>query len=390
VKILSFAAGEPDFDTPPRIRDAAIAALMRGETRYAPVPGDLATRKVIADKLSRENGIPNLTPEHVVISSGGKQSLYQLFQTLIDPPTSPTSPTSPAEVLLPVPAWVSYAPQIELAGGRVVELPTTTAGDFKITPDQLRRAITPRSRVLLINSPNNPCGTMYSPEELRALARVVAEAAASIAPDLTIISDELYEKIVFGGIPHASIGALPEVAERTITVNGLSKAYAMTGWRIGYAAGSGAFGLEVAAALKALQSQSTTSIATFELPAIRVALTECAEDVERMRQAYARRAELTYALISKLPAVACPKPTGAFYAFPDISSYFGRRTPRGVRVTSAASFAATLLEEKHVAVVPGEDFGSGGEKCIRITFACGDEAIREGIGRLAVFLADLR
>lgn len=387
MKILSFAAGEPDFDTPARIRDAAIASLQRGETRYAPVPGDLATRKVIADKLSRENGIPDLTPEHVVISSGGKQSLYQLFQTLIDPPAS-GAPA--AEVLLPVPAWVSYAPQIELAGGRVVELPTTPAGDFKITPDQLRRAMTPRSRVLLINSPNNPCGTMYSPEELRALAVVVAEAAASIAPDLTIISDELYEKIVFGGIPHASIGALPEVAERTITVNGLSKAYAMTGWRIGYAAGSGAFGLEVASALKALQSQSTTSVATFVLPAIRVALTECAEDVERMRQAYARRAELTYALISKLPGVVCARPTGAFYAFPDVSAHFGCRTAAGVRVTTAASFAAALLEEKHVAVVPGEDFGSGGEKCIRITFACGDDTIREGIGRLAAFLGELR
>src|SRR5690606_30492615 len=201
--------------------------------------------------------------------------------------------------------------------------------DFKITPEQLRQAITPRSRVLVINSPSNPCGTMYTPEELRALASVVAEAARSTAPDLTIISDELYEKIVYGGIPHCSIGSFPEVAERTITVNGLSKAYAMTGWRIGYAAGSGDFGLKVAAGMKTLQSQSTTSIATFELPAIRVALTECADDVERMRQAFARRAELTYALVSQIPGLQCPRPTGAFYLFPDISAHFGKRTKGG-------------------------------------------------------------
>jgi aspartate aminotransferase len=388
LRVLSFAAGEPDFDTPAPIRQAAIDALNRGETRYAPVPGDAQTRKMLAEKLTRENRLPNVTADHVVISSGGKQSLYQLFQTLIDPPISPNE--APAEVLLPVPAWVSYAPQVELAGGRVVEIPTTAASEFKITPAQLKAAITPRSRALVINSPSNPCGTMYTPDELRALARVVNEAARTIAPDLTIISDELYEKIIFGGIEHFSIGAIPEVAERTITVNGLSKAYAMTGWRIGYAAGSGEFGLKVASGLKTLQSQSTTSVATFVLPAIRVALTECTADVERMRQAFARRAELTYQLISEIPGLACPRPTGAFYVFPDVAAYFGKRTTKGRVIDSAAALATGLLEDSLVAVVPGEDFGSGGEKCIRITFACGDEQIREGIGRIREFLERLR
>lgn len=386
-RVLSFAAGEPDFDTPGRISQAAIDAIHRGETRYAPVPGDLQTRTVIANKLSRENGIPGLTPEHVVISSGGKQSLYQIFQTLIDP-ASPGE--EPAEVLLPTPAWVSYAPQIELAGGRIVEIPTAADADFKMTPSQLRAAITPQSRALVINSPSNPCGTMYTPDELHELARVVAEAAATIAPGLTIISDELYEKIVYGGIPHCSIGSFPEVAERTITVNGLSKAFAMTGWRIGYAAGSGAFGLRVAGGMKTLQSQSTTSIATFELPAIRVALTECADDVERMRQAFARRAELTYSLLARIPGLRCPQPTGAFYAFADISAHFGKRSARGRLIDSAASAATALLEEKLVAVVPGEDFGTGGERCVRITFACGDEQIVEGIGRITEFFSELR
>ncbi|MBL8747200.1 MAG: pyridoxal phosphate-dependent aminotransferase [Phycisphaerae bacterium] len=375
VSVLSFAAGEPDFDTPARIKQALIDALNRGETKYCAVPGDMATRKVIAEKLTRENALPNVTADHVVISSGGKQSLYQVFQALLEPG---------AEVILPTPAWVSYPPQIELAGGKVVEVVTTAASGFKMTPGQLRGAVTPRSRALVINSPSNPCGTMYAPDELRAIARVVADI-----PDLVVISDELYEKIVFGGIPHFSIGSVPEIAERVVTVNGLSKAYAMTGWRIGYCSGSGAFGLQLSKALQTLQSQSTTSIATFELPAVRVALTECADDVERMRQAFARRAEITYSLVSKIPGLVCPRPTGAFYIFPDVSAHFGKVSANGTVIASAADFAAALLDEQRVAVVPGEDFGSGGEKCVRFTFACGDEQIKEGLSRLGAFVASL-
>lgn len=376
VPVLSFAAGEPDFDTPARIKQALIEALNRNETRYTNIPGDPATRAIIAQKLTRENGLPNVTPEHVVISSGGKQSLYQVFQALIE---------APAEVILPTPAWVSYAPQIELAGGKVVEVVTSAASDFKMTPAELRAAITARTRALVINSPSNPCGTMYTPDELRALAAVVAEH-----PEIVVLSDELYEKIVFGGIAHFSIGSIAEIAERVVTINGLSKAYAMTGWRIGYCAGSGAFGLQLSRALQTLQGQSTTSIATFELPAVRVALTECAGEVERMRQAFARRAELTYSLISKIPGLRCPRPTGAFYIFPDVSGHFGKRSPAGRAIDSAASFAEALLEEHNVAVVPGEDFGTGGERCIRFTFACGDEQIREGILRIAAFVSSLR
>lgn len=386
-KILSFAAGEPDFDTPQRIKQAAIDALNRGETKYCPVPGDMETRKVVAEKLAQDNRIPGVTAEHVVLSSGGKHSLYLLFQTLIDPPAQGQPP---AEVILPVPAWVSYAPQIELAGGRVVEVRTSPTSDFKMSPDQLRAAITPRSRALVINSPSNPCGTMYTPAELRALADIVAHAAETIAPELVIISDELYEKVIFGGIEHLSIGSLPNVAERTITVNGLSKAFAMTGWRIGYAAGTADFGLRVSKGMQTLQSQSTTSIATFELAAVRVALTQCADDVERMRQAFARRAALIHSLISTIPGLVSPRPTGAFYVFPDLSAHFNKRSPAGTLINSAASFAGALLDEHRVACVPGEDFGSGGEKSCRFSFACSDDDIREGMSRLAEFIASLR
>lgn len=385
VDVLSFAAGEPDFDTPEVIKRAAIRSLEAGETKYCPVPGDLATRRVVAEKLTRENGIPGVTPDHVVLSSGGKHSLYQLFQALIDPPAAGGMAW---EVLLPVPAWVSYRPQVELAGGVVVELETDARSDFKISPDQLRRAIGARSRVLVLNSPSNPCGTMYTPGELKALGEVVAESVEQ-APDLVVISDELYEKVIFGGFEHFSIGSMPEIAERTITVNGLSKAYAMTGWRIGYFAGSGEFGLKIAKGVARLQSQSTTSIPTFFLPAVRSALTECDGIVEEQRLVFARRAELIYSLLTKIPGLVCPKPTGAFYVFPDVSAHFGKRTPQGKEIGSAMDFASALLEAEHVAVVPGEDFGTGGERCIRISFACGDDQIKAGMERLARFVGSL-
>ncbi|MBN4060231.1 pyridoxal phosphate-dependent aminotransferase [Planctomycetaceae bacterium AH-315-I19] len=386
VDVVSFAAGEPDFITPKPIIDAAKKALDQGLTHYGPVPGDLETRRLLAHKLENVNNIPNITPDHVVVSSGGKHSLYQLFQTLIDPPAQGEQPQ---EVIVPTPAWVSYMPQIELAGGRVVQLRTDAAHDFKLTPTMLNDAITRRTRCVLINSPSNPCGTMYTPNELKMLGEVIDNAARTVAPDITVISDELYEHIVYGGIPHFSIGSMESIAERTITVNGLSKAYAMTGWRIGYFAGSGEFGLQVAAGVKKLQSQSTTSIPTFLMPPIRTALTECAADVERMCAAFAERAAMMFDRISAIDGIVCPRPTGAFYLFPDLSAHFGKKTPKGAKIDSALSFATALLDEAHVAVVPGEDFGSGGENCVRLTFACADETITDGCERIAAFIESL-
>lgn len=387
VDVLTFAAGEPDFDTPAPIIRAAQAAMEAGRTRYAPVPGDPDSREAIAAKLTRENRIPDVTADHIVITSGGKHALYLLFQCLLD---SALPGQDAAETLLPTPAWVSYAPQIRLAGGKVVEIPTTPESGFKITPAQLEASITANTRLLVFNSPSNPCGVTYTPDEVESLAQVVARAAANVAPNLVVITDEIYEKLVYHGMKHRSFAAHPDVAERTITVNGLSKAYAMTGWRVGYIAGSGEFGRAAASAVGKMQSQTTTCIPAFIYPAIRVALEECAEEVESMRRAFERRAELIESRIAKMPGLMCPKPTGAFYIFPDVSAHFGRASAGGRQLESALDFAEALLLEHHLAAVPGEDFLGCGRSCVRFSFACSEEQIEAGMDRLEAFLAGLR
>lgn len=393
VDVLGFAAGEPDFDTPQAVKDAAKRALDEGKTKYCPTLGDPETRNVIAQKLERENGIAGLTGEHVAIGAGGKHVLYTVMQCLLDPPEPGGGADSePWEVLLPVPAWVSYRPIAELAGGVVTELPTRGEDDFKITPEQLADAITPRSRLLVINSPSNPCGTMYTPDELRALAAVVAEKAESVAPDLVVLTDEIYEKIVYGGIEHFSIGSVPEIAERTFTINGMSKAYAMTGWRIGYGAMPGAFGAELIKGMGKLQGQMTTNITSFNYPAIRCALTDAgvADEVERMRLAFAARAELVKSRLDAIDGLACPTPTGAFYVFPDVSGLFGKTSPGGRHIEKAQDLSEALLEEAHVAFVPGEDFGGCGVNHVRISFACSEQQIEAGMDRFASFVQALR
>ncbi len=387
IDVLSFSLGEPDFDTPLPIKQAAIDALLAGQTKYMPTLGDPETRAALAAKLERDNGIAGLTGDHVAISAGGKHSLYVCCHCLLDPPADGEAPW---EVLLPVPAWVSYAPIAHMAGGKIVEIPTTPESNFKITPEQLRAAITPRSRIFLINSPSNPCGTMYSPDELRALARVVEEAAATIAPDLVVMSDEIYEKIIYGGMDHFSLGSIPEIADRVLTLNGLSKAYSMTGWRVGYAAMPGDFGREFIGAMGTLQGQMTTNIASFIYPAIRTALAECDAEVERMRQAFAARAGVIYERLCKIDGLICPRPTGAFYAFPDVSCYFGKTSAGGREINSALDMCEALLEEAHIALVPGEDFGGCGERCVRISFACGEGQIHAGMDRFEDFLGKLR
>ncbi|MDX2148922.1 MAG: pyridoxal phosphate-dependent aminotransferase [Planctomycetota bacterium] len=388
--VLSFAAGEPDFDTPDNIKEAAITALRAGQTKYMPTLGDPATRAAIAKKLNEENGVP-ATPEHVAISSGGKHSLFVACHCVLDDPRLRAEKgLPPQEVLLPVPTWVSYAPIAELAGGKVVEIETGPEGGFKITPEQLRAAITPRSRLLIINSPSNPCGTMYSPDELRALGRVVAEAAATKAPDLLVLSDEIYEKIVYGGVEHFSLGSMPEIAERVITLNGLSKAYSMTGWRIGYTGSAGKFGLEFTKAMATLQGQMSTNITSFVYPAIRTALAQGGESVERMRQAFAARARVIDQRLATIPGVRNVRATGAFYAFPEVSDHFGTISPAGKPINSAMDLCEALLSEALVAFVPGEDFGGCGRNHVRISFACSEDQINKGMDRFADFLAKLR
>jgi aspartate aminotransferase len=231
---------------------------------------------------------------------------------------------------------------------------------------------------------------MYSEAELRALGAVVAEAAKTIAPDLVVISDEIYEKIAYGGIPHFSIGSIPEIAERTITLNGLSKAYSMTGWRVGYAATSGEWGLKFMKAMATLQGQMTTNITSFVYPAIRTAILECEGDTKRFCEAFGKRAALVHARMSKMPGLICPRPTGAFYAFPDVSAHFGKTSASGKRVSTAQEFCEALLDEQKVAAVSGEDFGGCGVKHVRFSFACSEEMINRGMDRLEAFIAGLR
>ncbi len=386
VDVLNFSAGEPDFNSPQVAKDAAVAALGANQTKYLPTAGDPATRALIAEFVSTRNRIPNVTPDHVLITAGVKMALYLTMQALFDPPAAGQAPM---EMLLPVPAWVSFAPIAELAGAKVVEMPTTTASGFKITPEQLRKAITPRSRVLLINTPSNPCSTMYTPDELAALAQVVAECAATIAPELVIVADELYQHIVFGGVPHKSIGSIPAVAERTITINGPGKSYAMTGWRLGWLSGSGEFGKQAVAAISKLQGQTITSVPGFSLAGMRAALSHADADLAAMRAQFAKRADLIFSRLSAIPKVQVAKPIGAFYAFPDVSAYFGKKSPGGKAIASAGDLAGALLEEQKMAVVPGEDFGGCGKNHIRMSFACGEAQIEEGCKRLAAFLGSL-
>jgi aspartate aminotransferase len=262
--------------------------------------------------------------------------------------------------------------------------------DFKLSPAQLKAAITPRTRVVVLNSPSNPCSTMYSEAELRGLAKVVDDASKSVAPDIVILTDEMYEKIIYGGIPHFSIGSIPEVAERTVTVNGLSKSYAMTGWRIGYTVATGAFGKKLINAMGVLQGQIITNITSFIYPSIRTALTQCADEVESMRQSFAQRAELHYGLLRQIPGLECPRPTGAFYLFPDVSAHYGKTTPGGKVLRNSVDFAEGLLAEAKVVVIPGCEFGTPGDNHIRFTFACSEDSIRKGMQRVGEFVASLR
>jgi len=387
VDVLGFAAGEPDFDTPQPIKDAAIKAMLDGQTKYMPTLGDMQTRACVANKLVTENNIAGLTGEHIAIGAGGKHVLYGAMQCLFD---FPKPLEDPWEMILPTPAWVSYRPICELSGGVVREVNAGPERDFRITPAQLADAITPRSRLLILNSPSNPCGTMYSESDLRDLAKVIHEAV-DIAPNLVVLTDEIYEKIVYGDTPHFSIGSIPEIAERVITLNGMSKAYAMTGWRIGYAAMPGDFGKRFIKAMGTLQGQMTTNITSFNYAAMREALTnpEVAATVEEMRLAFASRAKLIMNRMSEIPGVSCPTPTGAFYVFPDVSALFSKTSAGGTKITDAPSLSEAMLDEAHIAFVPGNDFGGISGNHLRISFACSDEQINAGMDRFKGFVEGL-
>ena len=370
-EIIAFGAGEPDFDTPASITDAAIASLKEGATHYMPSSGTPEAREAIAKKLSEENNIA-CSEAHISINCGAKMSINLALMAIVDSGVG-------QEVIVPTPAWVSYKPMIELAGGTMVDVPSTVDTGFKCTPEELEAAITPNTKSILINTPSNPCGTMYSPDEIRAIAKMLEQH-----PHVYIISDEIYERLIYTDIEHLSFGAIPEIADRVITINGLSKAFAMTGWRIGYACATGNNGA-VAKAMNTLQSQINTSITSFCYAAIPVAL-GMKDEVEAMRTVFAKRATLMNDLISTWPNVQCATPTGAFYAFPKMSYYYGKTSPAGAEVTDAVSLSKAMLDETSVAVVPGTDFGGCGAEHIRLSFACSEDQITEGVARIGAWL----
>ena len=367
VDVVGFGAGEPDFDTPSFIKDAAKTALDKGQTKYTPTPSFPELKNAIAEKFNRENQLP-YKPENVTIGAGGKHCLYMAFMALLNPGD---------EVLIPSPYWVSYPEQVKLAGGVTKIIPGEEKNDFKITPQQLEKAITPRSKVLVLNSPSNPGGHAYEPHELKALADVVAKH-----PNLVVFSDEIYEKLVYGGLKFVSFATLhPKLIEQTLTFNCHSKSFAMTGWRVGYIGGP----KHTIDAINKLQSQMTSHITSFcQIPAA-IALSDPrgAESIESMHREFEKRGAHMHKRLIELPKVTCVRPRGAFYCFPNIGAYLGKKAG-GVELTDAVSFSAALLEQNHVAVVPGNDCGF--ENHVRLSFATSMEQIDKGIDRIAEFL----
>lgn len=360
INVISLSIGEPDFDTPDNIKEAAKRAIDENYTHYSPVPGYPELRKAIARKLKRENNL-DYDFSQIVVSTGAKQSLSNVLLTLINPGD---------EVIIPTPYWVSYSEMVILAEGKAVFIDTTIESDFKITPEQLEAAITPKSKVFMFSSPCNPTGSVYSREELAALVKVFEKH-----PDIYILSDEIYEHINFKD-KHVSIAEFDSVKERVIVINGFSKAYAMTGWRLGYIAAA----KEIAAANEKMQGQTTSGTCSISQRAGITAYDDGLESVLEMKKAFARRRQLVYDLLSKIPGVKTNMPDGAFYFFPEISSFFGKKDADANVIKNAADLALYLLNVAHVATVGGDSFGNN--NYIRISYAASDESLIEALNRI--------
>jgi aspartate aminotransferase len=366
IDVLSFSQGEPDFDTPERVKEAAIRALRDGHTKYTESGGILQVRQAACAKLRRDDGL-DYEPADVVFSVGSKHSLYNIWAVLVGPGD---------EVIVPSPYWVSYTEQVKLCQGTPVVVPTDEARGFQIDVDAIRRAITPRTKLLLVNTPNNPTGAVYARADLEALARLAVER------DLLVVSDEAYESLSYDGrVPSiAALGA--EIKARTLVVQTCSKAYAMTGWRLGFTAGP----REIIQAMTDLQGQLTSNPTSIAQWAAIEALMGPQDDVAKMAGEFDRRRHAMIEGLNRIPGVRCPMPQGAFYAFPDVSGLFGRRF-RGQPLAGSADVATFLLEGARVAVVAGAEFGS--DRHVRLSYACGIEQIREGLARVARACAEL-
>jgi aspartate aminotransferase len=358
IDVCSFSAGEPDFDTPDPIKAAAKLALDQGKTRYGAAAGEPRLREAIAQKLREENGLC-YDAENVLVTNGGKHSLFNLMLALIE---------TGDEVIIPAPYWLSYPEMVKLAGGSPVIVPTDATTGYKITPEQLRSSITPKTKLFVLNSPSNPTGMVYTPTEIKALAEVVVER------DILVVSDEIYEKILYDGAEHLSIGAVnPEIFERTIISSGFAKAFSMTGWRLGYLAGS----VELIKAATTVQGHSTSNVCTFAQYGAIAALSGSQDCVEEMRLAFAKRREVMFERLNAIPGLHCPKPDGAFYMFPNISK-------TGLK---SLEFCDRLLDSMQVAVIPGIAFGA--DDCIRLSYATDMTSIEKGMERLEKFVRSL-
>ncbi len=367
IDIINLSVGEPAFNTPDHIKQAGIKAIEENYSFYSPVPGYMSLRKAIADKLSRENGL-SFEPAQIVVGNGAKHSLCNVIMATVAPGD---------EVIIPTPAWVSYVEMVKLAEGKSVLVPTGLEQNFKITPAQLEAAITPRTTAIILCSPSNPTGSVYTREELQSLVDVLARH-----PQVLVIADEIYEHINYTGGDFVSLASFPEIADRTVVINGVSKAYAMTGWRIGYCAAP----LEIAKAVTKLQGQFTSGASSIAQKAAEAAYTGPQDCVEEMRRAFERRRDLVVRLAREIPGLGVNEPQGAFYLFPEVSAYIGRSFGDRV-IKDSGDLAMYLLDEAHVATVDGAAFCAPGY--IRLSYATSDENIVEAMRRIAAALAKL-
>ncbi|WP_435134100.1 pyridoxal phosphate-dependent aminotransferase [Formosa sp. A9] len=359
IDIIGLSLGEPDFNTPDYIKDAAIQAINDNFNSYSPVDGYVELKEAIITKFKRDNNL-TYTPSQIVVSTGAKQSIANVAQVLLNPGD---------EVLLPAPYWVSYSAIATLCEATYKEIPSTIENDFKITPEQLEAAITPKTKMVFFNSPNNPSGTIYSESEYRALAEVLEKH-----PNIFILSDEIYEHINYGA-KNFSFAAIPSMYDRTITVNGVAKAFAMTGWRIGYIGAPD----WIAKACTKMQGQITSGTNCIAQQATITALNESPERIQFMVDEFKVRRDLILDLLNDIDGIKTNVPEGAFYVFPNVSYYFGK-TLRGKTINNATDFSLYLLEEAHVATVTGEAFGNS--DCIRISYAASQEQIIEALKRI--------
>ena len=368
--VIGLSAGEPDFETPQHIKDAAIAAIQAGDTRYTDVSGTPALRKAAAGYFKREHNL-DYTPEQIIVSTGGKQVIFNAMLATLN---------EGDEAIIPAPCWVSYPDIVALAGGKPVIVAAGQNQGFKMTPEQLEAAITPKTKWLILNNPSNPTGAGYSAAELKGLAEVLLRH-----PNVWVFTDDIYEKLVYGGFQGSTIAAVePKLYDRTVTMNGCSKAFAMTGWRIGFAGAP----LALAKAMDKLQSQSTSSTSSISQAAAVAALNGPQESVEAMRVVYERRRDLVVGMLNKADGIHCLNPEGAFYVFPSVNGCLGKTSAGGKKIETDEDFVIALLDEEGVAAVHGSAFMFPGH--FRISYATSDELLTEACTRIQKFCAGLK